>query len=1027
MRRFPLPLLIILITLLTRAAHGQSPNGTISGLVLDPSERAIVGAEVLIVNDVTGVKYAGTTNEEGIYAVPNLSPGPYRIQVSKIGFKTLIKPDVLLNVQSAVAINFTLPVGAVSETLTVKGGAPLVNTESGSVSTVIDRNFVENLPLNGRSFNTLLQLTPGVVIAQSGPTSQGQFSVAGQRTSANNFLLDGVSANFGVAPTFGLGTSGTGAAQALSVLGGTSSLVSVEALQEFRVETSSFAPEFGRSPGGQVLMTTRSGTNELHGGIYEYFRNDVLDANNWFANRVGQPRAPERHNDFGGFLGGPIEADKTFFFLSYEGARLRQPSSNVVQVPSEYARTTAAAQLAPFLKAYPRPTDRTITAGMYTAEFTGSYSNPATLNAGGIRIDHNLSDRFSLFGRYNESPSEATKRNNSLSEQDATEVRTRTLTLSANMSLGATVSNTVRGNYSIQRSRFVSRLDTFGDAVPVDIHILAPQPIRAEEAIAAFFTFDTGFYSTGPSSRNESTQLTFADDLTLTRGTHQLKFGADYRAILLNVRPYESALQYLVSSVPNFLSTGEADFGVFGSTTRPSRFLVRASSAYAQDTWKVQSRVTVTFGARWEISPAPAPRGGTDIASWKNVDTPTAMVLAPAGTPPWSTVYTNFSPRLGIAIGLNPKGDFVLRAATGVFHDLGVDAAGSLASSFPNNATSCCAVASLPLTDASPYLPSITRQPPFPDGTVGFAPDLQTPSSLQWNVALEKSFGARDVISATYLGQSGNNLLRREAINQPNSDFPGSFLLIGNSAHSNYNALQLQYRRPLAGRLQVLLNYTWSHSLDNASNDSVAAIARTVISTANDYGASDFDVRHSVSGALSFAVPGVRAGPWSRMTRGWSLETLTTARSGFPFNATVLTATVGGVNPRPDIVAGQPYWISNPPAAAGKSLNPAAFSLPASGGQGTERRNDISGFGLAEVDLSLGRKFALTDRLNLQFRADAFNVFNHPNFTNPQAFVGVGNAFLQSSSMLNQGLGGLNPLFQQGGPRSLQLSLKLSF
>src|ERR1700723_1006669 len=241
---------------------GQSPNATINGLVLDATGGVIVGAEIRIANDATGVQYTGKTNGEGIYIVTNLPPGPYRLQVSKIGFKTLIKPDIILNVQDSLAINFTLLIGAASEIVTVNGGAPLLNTESGSVSTVIDHRFVENLPLNGRSFNALLQLTPGVVIAATSTYNQGQFSIAGQRTSANNFLVDGVSANFGVSQFFGLGTSGTGSAQAFSALGGTSSLVSVEALQEFRVETSSFAPEFGRTPGGQVLLTTRAGSND---------------------------------------------------------------------------------------------------------------------------------------------------------------------------------------------------------------------------------------------------------------------------------------------------------------------------------------------------------------------------------------------------------------------------------------------------------------------------------------------------------------------------------------------------------------------------------------------------------------------------------------------------------------------------------------------------------------------------------------------------------------------------------------------
>lgn len=276
----------------------QSPSGNINGFVTDPTHAAVRDAEIIAVNDVTGVQYTTKTNSEGIYVLPNLPPGPYRVQVSKIGFKTLIKPDITLNVQDSLSINFTLLIGAFHEIVTIEGGAPLVNTESASVSTVIDRNFVESLPLNGRSFNTLLQLTPGVTTAPANPGSPGQFSVSGQRTDANNFMVDGVSANFGTTAGFYPGESGTGTAQAFSALGGTSSLVSVEALQEFRVETSSFAPAFGTAPGAQVALTTRSGTNALHGGAYEYFRNTVFDANDWFAESAGQERAPEHHNDF---------------------------------------------------------------------------------------------------------------------------------------------------------------------------------------------------------------------------------------------------------------------------------------------------------------------------------------------------------------------------------------------------------------------------------------------------------------------------------------------------------------------------------------------------------------------------------------------------------------------------------------------------------------------------------------------------------------------------------------------------------
>src|SRR5882724_299662 len=446
-----LTLLLILSLLFVGPASAQSPSATINGIVLDPSGAAIAGAQVVVVNDATEVQYATKTNGEGIYVVPNLPPGSYRIQVSNNGFKTIIKPDIVIHVQDALAINFTLPIGAASEIVTVEGGATLVNTEGAAVSTVIDRRFVEKLPLNGRSFNTLLQLTPGVVIAPTtGAAATGQFSIAGQRTDANNFTVDGVSANFGAPSGIGGGQSGTGTAQAFSVLGATSSLVSVDALQEFRVETSSFAPELGRSSGGQVILTTRAGTNDFHGGIFDYFRNTVMDANNWFADQVGAQRAPEHHNDFGGFLGGAIWKDRTFFFSSYEGARLDEPQTTPIQVPSAYARASAPAALAPFLNAYPQPDDKTVTPGVYISQFTGNYATRATLNAGSIRLDHTVNDRLSIFGRFNDAPSSEDAPFLSLSTEQDTKVDTRTLTLGLNLVFGSGVSEAFRANYSTQ-------------------------------------------------------------------------------------------------------------------------------------------------------------------------------------------------------------------------------------------------------------------------------------------------------------------------------------------------------------------------------------------------------------------------------------------------------------------------------------------------------------------------------------------------------------------------------------------------
>ena len=1049
--------LLVWLFLAASLSVAQSPNGTVSGIVLDPSGGLIVGANVLVINNATGVEYPGKANGEGYYVVPNIPPGTYRIQVSNSGFKTIIKPDIVVHVEDALAINFTLPIGAASEIVTVEGGAPLVNTENAAVSTVIDRQFIGNLPLNGRSFNTLLQLTPGVVIAQTtGNVSTGQFSIAGQRSDSNNFTVDGVSANFGVSagPT-GIGQSGLGSSQAFSAIGATSTLVSVEALQEFRIITSSFAPEFGRSPGGQVVLTTRSGTNSFHGGAYEYFRNDILDANDWFINSVGKPRVAERHNDFGGYAGGPIHKDNTFFFVSYEGARLRVPQSTVIVVPSEYARTTAPSALAPFLDVYPQPDSPTPIPGIYTAQFTGAWSNRATLDAGSVRIDHTFNDRFSVFGRYNDAPSETAQRWGDLSTNLITEVNTRTLTVGLNTLLTNSISNSLRGNYSTQGALQMYVFDSIAGAVALDPNLLAGS--LAAKANVVFAPGDSYEVKFTPQGKNQTRQLNFVDDLAFTANAHQLKLGTDYRAIFLDATPPLYNSIFTVTSIQSFISSGgmgtlEADISI------PSKLLAQSLSIYAQDTWRLTPRLTLTYGLRWELAPAPSARGTTRLASWENVTDPVTFALAPAGTPVWKTTYTNFAPRIGAVYRLTARGDFVLRAGGGLFYDLGVGQAGNLAGNFPNLFANIVPNASVPITDLTSSLPTTLVQPPY-SPAYGFSPNLKLPRSYQWNVALEKSFAGEQVISATYVGQSGRDLLRGSAFYQPNPNFGSYFMLDTNGARSNYNAIQVQYRKPLSGRIQALLNYSYSHSLDDSSND-VFGSANTVISNAKDYASSDFDSRHSFSGALSWQIPGLRKSPpLSFLTRNWSLDTVVVARSGFPFNGAIFVASpvVGFTYVRPDRVPGQPLYLHGPECAAalgvpscpgGQGLNPAAFTgfvgdqgtpripagtipVDANGNplrQGTEARNDIRGFGLTQIDLSIRRKFPLKESLNLEFRADAFNVLNHPNFANPDAnpYDGPG-VFGVSGSMLNQGLGGLNPLFQAGGPRSLQLSLRLTF
>jgi len=537
--------------------------------------------------------------------------------------------------------------------------------------------------------------------------------------------------------------------------------------------------------------------------------------------------------------------------------------------------------------------------------------------------------------------------------------------------------------------------------------------------------------------------MNFLDNVSFALGTHQMKYGVDYLAIDLRTKPSQHSLNFFPGTVQNFLSSG-GQVNLSGSTGAFSRLRSRSLSLHAQDTWKASPRVALTYGVRWDLAPSPTALGTTTLASWTNVDTPSQIALAPVGTPVWSTTYGNFAPRIGVAYALTNRGDLVLRAGGGVFYDPGVGVVGSLAIDFPNIGSQFTSGVQLPVADPTPFLPVLSTTPPYRLAVVGFDPSLKRPRSYQWNVALEKSFGSKQVVSATYVAQAGRDLLRQEALFRPNPNFTGAFLLTRNDSRSNYEALQVQYRKLLSARFQALLNYTWSHSLDNASNDVIVGLSDSIISAASDYASSNFDVRHSFSGALTYAVPAAaKAGPFALLTRDWSIDTIIVARTGFPFNAIVFgTSPVPGgvVLTRPDLVPGQSLWIAQPSAPGGKMLNAifdpntgaitgGAFQIPSTTRQGTEGRNDIPGFGLTQVDLSIGRKFPITERLNLQFRTDAFNVFNHPNFANPTGALSGDPLDLQATSMLNRGLGqaGLNPLFQEGGPRSLQLSLKLIF
>src|SRR5258708_2663191 len=315
---FRVGLRALICALFSASAFAQTAQ--LSGYIKDPSGASVPAAAITITNKDTGAKRDTKSSDNGLYVAPLLQPGSYQVLVEASGFQSVSRTGVTLGVEESARLDFTLQVGQVQQAITVEEDAAKLNTTDGSVGMTVSRQLVDNLPLNGRSIQQLITLAPGVNLAPATSTG-GQFTVNGQRPTANYLSIDGASANIGFGTVFTAG----GTVFPGNSAGGTNSLVSVDAVEEFRILTSTYAPEYGRTPGGQVIIRTRSGTNEFHGAMFEYFRNNVLDANNWFANANRQPHPPLRFNDFGGVVGGPIFKNKTFFFLSYEGQRIRHP------------------------------------------------------------------------------------------------------------------------------------------------------------------------------------------------------------------------------------------------------------------------------------------------------------------------------------------------------------------------------------------------------------------------------------------------------------------------------------------------------------------------------------------------------------------------------------------------------------------------------------------------------------------------------------------------------------------------------
>jgi hypothetical protein len=908
----------------------------------------------------------------------------------------------------------------------------------------------------------------------------GQFSVNGQRTDSNYYTIDGVSANNGSLPGASGGVNAkylAGTLPQLNAVGTTSSLISIDSLDQFTHVTSSATAESGRQSGGQIQLASRAGSNLYHGTAFDFLRNEFFDARNFFLRTcttagvcTTSHKQKSRQNDFGGSFSGPVRIpflyngkDKTFFFFSFEGQRLQLPG-NVnagIYVPSTSFRTQAQAagsNAAAFLNALPVPNGAPDTSGNW-ALFTGTYTTPYNTNATSVRVDQNIGDKLHVFARYFYSPSSGTTRN--LSVLTATQQESTGGTLAATYTFTPKLTNELTLNYSRNTGASLAQFDNFGGATPLSVAALTFPYTGTNSRFAQYslsYNSHSSTFGVGNTNTTLQRQSEIADTVSYAVGKHQLSAGVDIRLLAPIYQPIGFQANYSFYSASLLLANTLSNYTLTAAQEEHLHF--HYLSLFAQDTWRPTKRLSLDYGLRWDLDPPPSEESGRRPASViiPDPNNLATMRLSTPSDPYYKTSLGAVAPRFGGAYILhdNRGAETVLRGGIGLYFNPNNDLAAAGFSSYPFVTTVSNFAAGTPYPlPASAALPPPVATLTLPVSAVltALEPNLALPYNMQWNVTLQQAFHGQTV-SIAYVGSTGQRLLTTQQLNgsapyttavpsppRPNANF--SYVQYTyNQPTSNYHSLQVQFIRPLSKGLQALGNYTWSHAIDTVSNDFAVGTL--------DRSDSDFDVRHSATAALVYQTPTVlrNSGLFNALERGagndWHLALFAIGHTGTPGNVTAgnyIGSNGLQSSARPDRVLTQPLWIPAPGQAAGKRVNPAAFSSPPLypgvpsydtsdfARQGTLPRNALVLPGLYQFNVAVSRHVAITDRVNMQLRVETYNVANHPNFGyyNLSWSPTVSSTFGYPSQMANSSLNGTNQLYNLGGPRSIQLSATIAF
>jgi hypothetical protein len=1028
------------MALLLAAASLAQTTASIKGSVTDPSGAAVVGATVNVKG--VGVDRATKTGSVGDYEVPALPPGNYTVEVQKSGFQTVQAKDLVLQVDKNAVQNFSLKVATAQETVTVEATAPVIETTTVTVGQVIDQRTVQDIPLNGRHFVDLALLIPGTVTPpQNGFLTaplRGQgsfaFNTAGAREDSTNFMINGINLND-------------------MVQNQVTFQPTINTVSEFKVDNSTYSAEYGRNSGSIVNIATRSGSDQFHGELYDYLRNNWLDARNAF-NPITQAQSPFKRNQFGADIGGPIHRGTTFFFLSYEGLRHRQGLPLGTTVFSDAQRATIQAGTSPIAKAL-LPLIPAANAGPTT--FLGSTTAPVNIDQGTVDISHKVSDSDSLHGYYvyqhdlRQEPG-TTGGTNIPGFGDTREGKRQVLTFSETHVFTSSLVNEARLGANRIHLVFTPNNQTDPNSVGL-AGVLGPNQgllpgIRISD-LGTLFGTERNF----PQGRGDTTAVA-ADTLSWVRGRHSWKFGGEFRDFRNN--NFNNDPGNLTFTSAEMLAAAGTSFAVDSSVRTlgsvASRINQNALDFFVQDSWKVTAHLTFELGLRyaWNMTPSEAKTRFVNFV-------PGTVSLATASQP-YAQNNKNFQPRVGFSWDLFHNGNTVLRGAYAYQVDQPISGVITGLASNPPFA--------LPISTAGANLATLGATY-NPSSATNIAPLFVNPNFTNadiqsWNLNIQQQITKSTAIMVGYFGTKGTHLEDDINVNQyvilgnptgaqnplapasrpfqvisaSSAFLPGKTLTSASiterdsSSNSRYNALWVTANRRMSNNLQFNASYTWSHSIDDVSRNNNGLVVQDSRNIGGSRGSSDFDARNRFVANAIYDLP-FKGNRW---VSGWEIAPILSLQSGSPFNIVLATPNVSGAanTTRPNvnglIRSGNPFlnpgftWIANP----------TVFTLPAAGTFGNLGRNAVIGPDFKDLDLALIKSTKITERLSAQFRVDAFNFFNHVNYGQPGpgapnggtniAFAG-GVPVASFSTITSTRF----PTGDSGSSRQLQLSLRLMF